>query len=264
MTKKNLLIVRAGDRSLHPGWLKAEPDRNWDLHISYFGDRADPYPLGEGITFSREKGQKYIGLHACLAAHPQFFDYDHIGLPDDDLALVSGSWSATFDKAVRLGTGLIQPSLDHRSFFFHHMLMNRAGFSHRWTDFAELMMPIFKSDVLKKLQPLMLSNRSSMGIDLVWSKLLVDDNETIAVDDQTLILHTRRIGAGTQYDGLSPNDERDMLLKEYGINRLTGTAMVGVYPDGRETKSWWKLRRKQFKPFLLRKLTEKLALNVVE
>lgn len=264
MSKKYLLIVRAGDRSLHTNWLKAEPNRNWDLHISYFGDRQDPYPLGEGITLSRDKGQKYIGLHACLEAHPHFLDYDYIGFPDDDLKLATGTWSEAFDKASRLGCAMLQPSLDHRSFFFHHVLMNRKGLSHRHTDLVELMMPLMRSDVLRQIMPLFLSNKSSLGMDLVWSKLLIDKGEQLIVDDQTQVLHTRRIGGGTQYNGLSPYDERDALMKAHGVVQRTGKSLLGVYPDGRTTKNPWRLRNKLVRPFLLRRLINALGFEVVE
>src|SRR5664279_707363 len=36
-TKRYLVIVRAGDRSLHPGWTQSPATRNWDLLVSYFG-----------------------------------------------------------------------------------------------------------------------------------------------------------------------------------------------------------------------------------
>ena len=40
--RRALVILRAGDQSLHPEWFtNARPEsRNWDFHISYFGTSA--------------------------------------------------------------------------------------------------------------------------------------------------------------------------------------------------------------------------------
>ena len=36
-----LVVVRAGDSSLHPSWLPPSGQRSWDLVVNYFGD--DPH-----------------------------------------------------------------------------------------------------------------------------------------------------------------------------------------------------------------------------
>ena len=41
--RKNLVIVRAGDSSLHEEWLQGEGERNWDLIVNYFGDDPQRY-----------------------------------------------------------------------------------------------------------------------------------------------------------------------------------------------------------------------------
>ena len=44
--RRMLVVLRAGDMSLHTGWLQGAPpeSRTWDLHLSYFGDHSDPFP----------------------------------------------------------------------------------------------------------------------------------------------------------------------------------------------------------------------------
>jgi len=37
MKRRNLVIVRAGNSSLHPEWLKGDGARNWDIVVNYFG-----------------------------------------------------------------------------------------------------------------------------------------------------------------------------------------------------------------------------------
>ncbi len=54
--RKYLVIVRAGDKSLHPAWLAGEGDRTWDLVVNYFG--ADPEIYREpGVIRIDSKGR---------------------------------------------------------------------------------------------------------------------------------------------------------------------------------------------------------------
>ena len=63
MTPRCLVIVRAGDQSLHPQWTSDPSSRNWDLIVSYFGN--DPARFrGAGENRIDDKGQKYHGSAA--------------------------------------------------------------------------------------------------------------------------------------------------------------------------------------------------------
>jgi len=37
--RKNLVIVRAGDQSLHPSWLEGPEERNWETILIYSGKK---------------------------------------------------------------------------------------------------------------------------------------------------------------------------------------------------------------------------------
>ncbi len=41
--RKNLVIVAAGDASLHEGWLAGAGERSWDLIVNYFGEDPQRY-----------------------------------------------------------------------------------------------------------------------------------------------------------------------------------------------------------------------------
>ena len=41
--RQNLVIVRAGNSSLHEEWLTGAEERNWDLIVNYFGDDPQRY-----------------------------------------------------------------------------------------------------------------------------------------------------------------------------------------------------------------------------
>src|ERR1700682_2873745 len=86
---RNLLIVRAGDRSLHRYWLNGDnaTPRNFDLHVSYFGQKDISEIIeGRDITGTAEKGPKFPGLVECLSKlGSRINQYDYVGFPDDDL-----------------------------------------------------------------------------------------------------------------------------------------------------------------------------------
>jgi len=83
---RNLVIVRAGDQSLHPGWTTTPGARDWDLVVSYFGDFPHRYRSSAERRVD-DKGLKWRGLHALLTREAFWRDYDYIWLPDDDLAI---------------------------------------------------------------------------------------------------------------------------------------------------------------------------------
>ena len=245
--RRHLLIVRAGDRSLHPGWLAGA--RDWDLHISYFGDRDAPYALGDGVTLSREKGPKWIGLKECLAHHVDMLErYSHIGFPDDDLAASAAMWNVAFATVEETGAALAQPALDPRSFYSYDITLRRPWLRYRETDFVELMCPIFRVDFLRKLLSTFDLNKSSWGLDMIWRETARRDGDKLVIVDGAAVLHTRAIGKGAQYsasnlEGRSQYDEYREVLAQHGIVDTSRHSLRGVRLDGTAETSFRKLNR---------------------
>jgi hypothetical protein len=265
---KYLLIVRAGDRSLHPGWLNAA--RDWDLHISYFGDREKPFgELPAGVTLSREKGPKYIGLKDCLDAHGHFLgDYTHIGLPDDDLACDAMVWNRTFGLLDRVDADLGQPSLLWRSFYSYDITMRRRWLEYRVTDFVEVMAPIFRTDFLRAVLPTFAANRSSWGLDYVWRDIARREGRRLAIVDSASLLHTRALGKGGQYSaanmgGSTQLGEYQTLLDTYNISDTGRRTLYGVRPDGMVVRNSFLLNRRLLLPRLYREWKTTNRIEVV-
>jgi len=232
-----LLVARAGDRSLHPGWL--DGPRDWDLHISYFGGREQPFTLGDGVSLSRETGPKWLGLKDCLDKHPEFLErYSHIGFPDDDLACGAATWNIAFKVLDEIGAALGQPALDPRSFFSYDITLRRRGLKWRETDFVELMCPIFRVEFLREILPTWSLNKSSWGLDMAWREIARREGHKLAIVDAASVLHTRAIGKGTQYSaqnmqGATPEEEYRALLAAYDITDTSRHSLRGETLDGR-------------------------------
>jgi hypothetical protein len=255
MSAQYLLIVRAGDNSLHPRWLEPATPRLWDLHISYFGKRECPYPLGEGVSFSREVGPKFIGLADCLDKHAEYFDrYRYIGLADDDLDADVNCWNTAFSTLDRLGSVLGQPSLDWRSFYWHDVVLRRPQFEYRVTDFVEMMAPLVRTDFLREIAPTFRYNQSSIGLDHLWRTKASGEDKLLTIVDSCSMFHTRRLEGGTQYkaaqlaSGKTKDQELSELIEKYNITDVNGHTLYGVRPDGTRDEDREALNRRLEEP----------------
>ena len=141
--KKNLVVVRAGGKSLHTRWTEIpHEDRNYDLLISYFSDEAfaafQPEPGVEAVLI---KGGKWDGLFATLSDR-DLDAYDFYWLPDDDLDISAKDVNALFDAMNTHGLRIAQPSLSPESYFSHFVFSQCPGFVLRYTNYIEIMAPL--------------------------------------------------------------------------------------------------------------------------
>ena len=160
-----MLIVRAGDRSLHKHWLNGDRVRNFDLHVSYFGGRdISEVVRGLDITATAEKGAKFPGLVQCLSKlGSKTSQYDYIGFPDDDLYATCQTWNWFFEIVTELRPAVAQPSLHRSSFYTYAGLLQVPRLLVRWTNLIEVMTPVFSSASLAKAVPLFKRKQLRLG-----------------------------------------------------------------------------------------------------
>jgi hypothetical protein len=240
--RKMLLIVRAGDSSLHETWLEGKSGlpRNWDLHISYFGNDQQPFghmPADVSLTF--ERGPKFKGLAQCLDKVSTRLDqYDYIGFPDDDLKADCATWNRFADIIDRHRPMLAQPALSLRSFYSYEELIQRPDLSLRWTNFVEVMCPVFSREALGVALPYFSEGESGWGMDSLWPHLFSYERQTLCVVDETPVLHTRAIGVGSLYRMLaesevSPIQEKVAFLSRHGIQSTGIRVLAALDNEGR-------------------------------
>jgi hypothetical protein len=233
--KRFLVIVRAGDRSLHPQWTSSLLTRDWDLVVSYFGD--DPHRYRDaGELRIDDKGPKWPGLHILLSRDDFWRDYDYIWLPDDDLAITQTAISTLFEVTASRDLALTQPALSWSSFYSHPVTIRRPSFQLRLTDFVENMAPCFTRDSLGTCLPTMGQNLSGWGLGAVWPTLLGGGSSRVAIIDDVTVTHTRPVG-GPNYAtlcaaGISPQGEMDALLRTYGIRFDNPRVLAAIDREG--------------------------------
>lgn len=218
--RRFLVIVRAGDRSLHPRWTRSPATRSWDLVVSYYG--RDPARWRDASARRvDDEGAKWPGLHRLLCRERFWRDYDYIWLPDDDLAIGEDGIDALFATVAALDLALAQPALSWSSFYSHPITIRHPSFRLRYTDFVEIMAPCFARAALETCVETMADSASGWGLDWTWPREVGAAERRCAVIDTVTMTHTRPVG-GPNYSalratGVGPGVEAQSLRRRYGI-----------------------------------------------
>lgn len=217
--RRFLVVVRAGEASLHREWLDGG-SRNWDLVVSWYGDK--PYePVADEIVVG-VKGGKGDGLAATFAALPALLErYDYIWLPDDDIETDSATIDALFDIASTEGLAVCQPALTHDSYNSYLHTLQSPSFRLRYTSFVEVMVPCLSRERLRRVLPYFERNPSAFGVDWIWTRLAADNRYRAAIVDAIAVRHTRPVGIflheRIRRRGEDPAAREREILAEFGI-----------------------------------------------
>lgn len=214
--RENLVILRAGRDSLHPSWARDldDADRNWDLCVSWY-DEAEPQGCEEAeyLTIQRDV-RKFAAFHQIFATRPDFWDYRQIWLPDDDLAVSRLAINHFFEICRRNHLDLAQPALDEASHLTYPITRKDPRFAMRFTNFVEVMCPLFSERALRICLDGFRSTVTSWGLDLVWPALIGVGGTRIAIVDDVTVTHTRPVGSS--YDRTAASREMSATIAAYG------------------------------------------------
>ncbi|MBV9125757.1 MAG: hypothetical protein JO112_20600 [Planctomycetes bacterium] len=221
--KKNLIVVRAGDDSLHPGWLADRPGKDFDVLVSYFGategkwrDQADHYQA--------EPGPKWPSLNRlCQEQWPLLRQYDRVAFPDDDLAGTTQGWNDIFRLCEDYRLDLAQPAVAGPG--SHEITQPRPGLVLRFTNFVEVQCPVFRTAALDEVRWTFAESAAGWGLDMMWPILLPHPWYTLAILDQAFLVHTRPIQTGSLYalllrQGINPHEEMAKLVARFELPPL--------------------------------------------
>lgn len=211
MSRRFLVMARAGDRSLHRHWLAGGP-RNFDLYLSCYG--KDP-SIHEGTAeHIRPMGStKWPAIHAHLLEDADIVRrYDAIWFPDDDVLADAPTIGRMFEIFSLFGLGLAQPALTWNSHHTHSLVLRQPGYLLRRTNFVEVMAPVFDRNALALLSPTFSQVKVGWGLDYLWPVLMEQAclGDKIAVIDETPVTHTRPVGSGDIYRGIEEGGEADI------------------------------------------------------
>jgi hypothetical protein len=207
---KNLVIVPAGDSSLHETYAL---DRDFELWVCYWGDDDTVAERFQGNCdrFFRIKGQKWalvreLGRIVRKQGLVRFSDYDYVLLPDDDIEFEGGSadLSGAFALAAETRADIFQPAIanEYYSKGWEATRRVRDAVCHA-TTIVEIMMPGYTGEIFERCVLPLLHIRGYAPVGWGIEPLIVRFAETVHnrpirtfVLDEMPAVHTRPVGAG--------------------------------------------------------------------
>ena len=155
--------------------------------------------------YLRQMGStKWPAWHAHIAEERELVEsYEAVWFPDDDLLMDAEGINRMFDLFMAFGFALAQPSLSHESHFSHASVLRDPGYLVRFTNFVEVMGPVFSRKALAIAHPSFAHSKTGWGLDYLWPHLLGEHGlgGNIGVIDAVSMTHTRQIGGGDIYQG---------------------------------------------------------------
>lgn len=208
---KNLVIVMAGDSSLHE---KYSFNRDFELWVCYWGDDksvADRFRQSCDRLF-RIKGQKWalvreLGRIGREQQFPAFSSYDYILLPDEDIEFPGGASdiAGAFSLAQEINADIFQPAVANEHYSLGWKATQRVPNTvcHA-TTIVEVMMPGYTGEIFEKCVLPLLHIRGYAKVGWGIEPLIARFAEAVHhravrtfVLDKTPAIHTRPVGGGT-------------------------------------------------------------------
>lgn len=235
--KNNLVIVRAGNNSLHKQYFyQYEESRDWDRMIFSYECLDDiDYQHCEFII----KGglSKWTDFSDLLMNN--FFDqypYEYVWVSDDDILPVEeDALNRLFSYAKKFKLQISQPALSHDSFASWRITYFSPAFHVRYTNFVEVMCPVFSQHALEIIRPDVSVAISGCGLDLIFSELFSQSENSLGIIDDVQVRHTKAVdsidGAFYQHlrkHNIDPSREIKEFLFKYGLTHKVVTTLGGI------------------------------------
>jgi len=235
---RDLILTRAGPKSLHPGWLAPkEGEQRFDLIVLSYG----PTPLAYDRTdFGHIEipGHKVAGYGAFLRNHSNIIErYDQVAMIDDDIEADYNTLARAFELGRSHNLKIWQPSLSSKSYFSYAAHLDQSGgCKPRYINFVEMMCPFFQSATLLEMSNLFMIGAET-GIDVLWSCILGEDPWALAVLDGVTVTHARPVGLLKSMNGFqaSYNDYIQRVLHQFDVRRFPGAIPIGFPPQHNPT-----------------------------
>lgn len=230
---QNLIIICAGDDSLHYKKKWYGKSRNYVLCVIYFGDNKEiesKYRETSDILV-KNKGPKWSLIRELIITWKNWKQFKFIALPDDDLDISISKLNKLFLIGKQYKLDLFQPALidNGPDYVKHGILKVHKDCKFRYTDFVEIMMPIFSIKALHKSYKLLTDPniKSAWGIDyIIPGKILKRRN--VAVIDCVPIIHTKPLGA---------------------LNTQKKSSFYKIYNIDPEKEMWYFLNKFNLRPY---------------
>lgn len=190
-TSTNLVFASVGDHSVHRMWM-AGRRRSFDLVLYDYASASDRYGSGTVHHVARA-GTKFENLvHFSRTSAELLARYRYVLILDDDIEIDARSIDRLFSIMHRYQLWLAQPAYTPDSHVRWPITVAVPGLLLRFTDFVEVGVSAFAVAALDRVIESIAKSRSGWGLDMVYSQLLGDPHDRIAVVDAVTCRHPGR------------------------------------------------------------------------
>lgn len=214
--KKNIIIICAGDDSYHHKKKWFAKSRKYILCVNYFGSKNNMKKnyRDECDIYIKSQGPKWVIIRNILMKTKFWKKFDFIAFPDDDLDITVTKWNKLFQYGHKYNLNLYQPALvdNGAEYIVHTHLTQHTECDFRYSDFVEIMIPIFSKNALKRSYKILTDSmiKSGWGVDYIISRNILR-NKRIAVIDSIPITHTKKLGH-------TNSSKKSSFYKKYNID----------------------------------------------
>ena len=212
---RNLIIVCAGDKSLHYTKRWFGKTRQYLLCVIYYGTdvKVRNKFCETSDIFFQMTGPKWTLIRLFLINTSFWKGCKFIAIPDDDLDISVSKLNKLFSYGKKYKLDLYQPSLVNNgpNYISYQLLVHNPNCKLRYTNFIEIMTPFFSQKAFSKFIDLLTDEKikSGWGIDFIMAKRL--KYKKMAVIDAITVVHTKPLG-------MSKNALNSSFYKKFNIN----------------------------------------------
>jgi hypothetical protein len=189
--------VGASGKSNLESIIRAFGTANFDYLIFVYDDTRFDEPIFESCRFIREPGLRW-NFHKRYVTPEVCRDYDYVFLWADDLVLETFRVDEFLDIMRRNHLEVAQPALSEKSCTSHRITLadpsQRVG---RYTDFVEIMVPVFARDAWEKFWRMLDADRNPWGWGYDALARSICGYKFMGIVDSQRVTHARPAGSGS-------------------------------------------------------------------
>src|SRR5690606_33164588 len=142
-----LIYTSAGLNSNVASWTEYK-NRNYDIWITNYSDVKDNL-RGNADYYNESKGAKFPNFKNVVVEHRRFIErYKAIMVADDDIIISPIRLNNLFSMIEREDVWIVTPAFSRLGKISHETTERKLVSRYRYTNFAEVTCPIFRTDKL--------------------------------------------------------------------------------------------------------------------
>lgn len=217
--KRCLVIATVAEDGFY-NWMR--PSEVFDLIQVNFNPEGFPavgnIPYEPG-WYHEDIGFKHHIYKRLIEGKNLLDQYDWIWMPDYDVDIKKSEIDRMFSIAQEYNLNICQPSLTHDSYRSFDIVLNDPTKFMRYTNYVEIMCPLFKTEALKKVLWTFTTTYSGWAQDFLWAREL--NYERLAIIDDIQVKHVKPVESQNWKlpNGLNADQELEMAIKLFGLER---------------------------------------------